>query len=300
MFEYHRLGFALFCVSTLSAHPNHNATQAIEVSPVPSTQAPVAKGEVEITIEGNRRIIIANGVPDHLTGKFPHSDNPNGIRAQDYHFTIPANPTVNSVPTKLVRQPFGICVNGVLLDPGTAEYWHNDTNSAWHYDANGSAFSLGLDTNNAHVQPNGAYHYHGIPVALLNELSAGREQMTLVGWAADGFPIYAQCGYQNATNNRSEVVKLETSYRLKSGQRPTANNQPGGTYDGIFEEDFEFIAGSGDLDECSGRTGVTPEFPEGTYYYVLTEDFPFIPRYFRGTPDASFAQRMGPPGRLNR
>ena len=76
--------------------------------------------------------------------------------------------------------------------------WHNDRGSGWHYDALGGAFSLGLDDNNAHVQPNGAYHYHGIPVALLRQLSGGREQMTLVGWAADGFPIYALWGHRAA------------------------------------------------------------------------------------------------------
>jgi hypothetical protein len=92
------------------------------------------------------------------------------------------------------------------------------------------------------------------------------------------------------------MVEVKSSYRLKAGRRPTDNGQPGGTYDGIFVEDFEYIAGEGDLDECSGRFGVTPEFPEGVYHYVLTEDFPFIPRAFRGTPDPSFALRGGPGG----
>jgi hypothetical protein len=88
---------------------------------------------------------------------------------------------------------------------------------------------------------------------------------------------------------------LKSSFKIKKGSRPKTSGQPGGTYDGIFVEDFEYISGSGDLDECSGRFGVTPEFPEGTYHYVLTEDFPFVPRAFRGTPDASFVRR-GPPG----
>jgi hypothetical protein len=89
---------------------------------------------------------------------------------------------------------------------------------------------------------------------------------------------------------------MKSSYRLKQGTRPTTNGQPGGKYDGIFVEDFAYVAGSGDLDECSGRFGVTPEFPGGTYYYVLTSDFPFVPRAFRGTPDSSFSPRGGPGG----
>jgi|UniRef100_UPI00404B6007 hypothetical protein len=284
-------------IVVLHAHPNHNATQAGMVTPVPSTEAPVGKNEVRITIENDRRIIIANGLPEHLTGQFPNRDNPNAIRAQQYRFSVPLHPVAHSERTPLVRQPFGICVNGVLFDPGTAEYWHNDRESDWHYDAKGGAFSLGLDTNNAHVQPNGAYHYHGIPVALLAEKSNGEKVMTLVGWAADGFPIYAVWGYAKPSDPQSEVVRLKSSYQLKPGSRPTTGGQPGGQYDGIFVEDFDYVAGSGDLDECSGRYGITPEFSTGTYYYVLTEDFPFIPRMFRGTPDPSFAQRRGPPGR---
>lgn len=282
------------------AHPNHNATQKMSVAIVPATEAVPGKSEVSITIEGDQRVITANGLPDHPTGRFPNADNPNGISAQRYRFTMPVKPVAAPVATPLPRGLFGIAVNGVPFDPGTAEMWHNDRESGWHYDALGGAFSLGLDANNAHVQPNGAYHYHGIPVALLQRLSGTRAQMTLVGWAADGFPIYAAWGHRETANARSEVAKLRSSYRLKAGNRPTANGQPGGKYDGIFVEDFEYVAGSGDLDECGGRMGVTPEFPGGTYYYVLTEDFPFVPRSFRGTPDASFTRREGPGGPRDR
>jgi hypothetical protein len=278
---------------SLSAHPNHNATAATGVTLVPATEPPPAQSVVAITLEGDRRVITANGLPDHLTGRFPNGDNPNGITAQHYRFTMPARPVAAAQPTPLRRQPFGIAVNGVLFDPGTAEYWHDDHDSAWRYDAKGGAFSLGLDANNAHVQPNGAYHYHGIPVALLRQLSGGKEQMTLIGWAADGFPIYAVWGHRTAAAT-SPVVKLRTSYHLKKGLRPTSGGQPGGKYDGVFVEDFEYVAGSGDLDECSGRTGETPEFPNGTYYYLLTEDFPFVPRAFHGPPNASFARNDGP------
>lgn len=288
-----RITLLLALATSLGAHPNHNATQQTEVIPVPSTKAPPATNKISITIKGSTRVITANGIPDHLTGRFPNRDNPNAIRAQSYRYTIPLTPKANKRAIPLVRQPFGIALNGVLLDPGTAEYWQGDDDSGWHYDAKGNAYSLGLDTNNAHVQPNGAYHYHGIPIALLEKLSGGRKQMTLIGWAADGFPIYAKWGYHDASDPQSKVVELKSSYRLKSGTRPTSNNQPGGIYDGIFVEDFHYAADSGDLDECGGRWGVTPEFPEGTYYYVLTEDFPFVPLMFRGTPDSSFAQRHG-------
>jgi hypothetical protein len=286
----------LFAPALAVAHPNHNATQKTSVDVVPATEPAPGKNEVSITVEGGQRVITSNGLPDHAIGRFPNADNPNGVSAQRYRFTMPAKPVAAAAPTRLERGPFGIAVNGVLFDPGTAEMWHNDRNSGWHYDALGGAFSLGLDANNAHVQPIGAYHYHGIPVALLQRLSGGQARMTLIGWAADGFPIYATWGYREAADAKSQAVKLRSSYRLKPGTRPTANGQPGGKYDGIFVEDFDYVAGSGDLDECGGRNGVTPEFPGGTYHYVLTEEFPFVPRMFRGTPDASFARREGPGG----
>jgi len=280
-------------VSGLHAHPNHWATQRTDVPLLPATEAPSASARVSITIKGDQRVIEANGLPDHATGRFPNADNPNRIVAQSYRYTVPARPVPNTTPTPLPAQPFGIAVNGVLFDPGTAEYWQNNRRSGWHYDALGDAFSLGLDSNHGHVQPNGAYHYHGIPTALLARLSSGRSAMTLLGWAADGFPIYGPWGHDDADNPASPLRLLKSSYQLKEGARPQSNEQPGGTYDGIFVEDFEYVAGSGDLDECSGRFGVTPEFPEGTYHYVLTEDFPFVPRAFRGTPDPSFERRGG-------
>ena len=283
-----------FVALPLIAHPNHNATQRTVVTLVPATEAPPAPARVSIKVEGGQRVIESNGLPDHPTGRFPNEDNPNRIVAQTYRYTVPARPAANATPTLLVAQPFGIALNGVLFDPGTAEYWHNDRSSGWHYDAKGDAFSLGLDTENAHVQPNGAYHYHGIPHALLSRLSGGRPALTLLGWAADGFPIYGPWGYDQPGDSTSELRKLKSSYQLKRGERPATGGQPGGKYDGIFEEDFVYVAGSGDLDDCSGRFGVTPEFPDGIYHYVLTEDFPFVPRAFRGTPDPGFARRRGP------
>jgi hypothetical protein len=168
----------------------------------------------------------------------------------------------------------------------------------WNYDAMGK-MNLGIDQNHAHVQPTGAYHYHGLPTGLINRLRtekgrAGKD-MLLIGYAADGFPIYAEYGYEKASDASSAIKKLKSSYHLKKGNRPKGDDGPGGKYDGTFTQDYEFTKGSGDLDECNGRTGVTPESADGTYYYVVTDSFPFIPRSFRGTPDTSFEKHLGPP-----
>ena len=41
---------------------------------------------------------------------------------------------------------------------------------------------------------------------------------------------------------------------------------------GAFLEDYEYYAGTGDLDEHNGRWCVTPEYPNGTYAYFVTVD----------------------------
>ena len=51
---------------------------------------------------------------------------------------------------------------------------------------------------------------------------------------------------------------------------------------GAFTQDFEYVENHGDLDECNGRVGVTPEFPDGIYYYVVTDDFPYFSRCLKG------------------
>jgi hypothetical protein len=243
-------------------------------------------GEVSITLEGEYRIIRSNGIPEHATGQFPNRGNPNTISPQHYGFRVPANPKVADHTTRLRMQPFGAAVNGVVFDPGAAEWWNGDPSAGWQYEPMAMApLYLGIDSSHAHVQPNGAYHYHGIPTALVYALTSGQRKMVIVGWAADGFPIYNNLGHTNPMDASSPLKTLTSSYRVKKGSRPGG---PGGNYDGKFLADYEYVAGSGDLDECNGVTGMTPEYPNGIYHYVLTEQWPYIPRMFRGTPDPSF------------
>jgi hypothetical protein len=262
-------------------------TQANEIQ---SAQAWALKNRVEISISGDKRIIRANGIPEHETGRFPNRGNPNAIREQNYVFRMDAVPQKRSRIEGLELGKFGVAVNGVPFDPGAAEFWNRDHGSGWRYEALSGAINLGLDTNNAHVQPTGAYHYHGLPTGLIESWSRDIHS-AIVGYAADGFPIYAVFGFSDPTNATSSVGALRASYAMKNGMRPGG---PGGNYDGTFVEDYAFVAGSGDLDECNGRDTVTPDHPSGTYAYFLTETFPFVPRCFRGEPDGSFAQRRRP------
>lgn len=270
------------------AHPNHEPSIHNEDLDLEDAhRRPPSKNEVTIELTPKERIITSNGIPDHDTGRFPNRNNPNAIQEQNYRFKMPLKPQVAQQPIKVGRQLFGVALNGVVFDPGTAEFYRNDRSSGWNYEALGGAVELGLDDHHAHVQPNGSYHYHGLPTGLFMKLSRGKRQMTLIGWAADGFPIYGLYGYRDPKDEDSGIINVRSSYRLKQGRRSGAG-MPRGEYDGSFTDDYEYVPGLGDLDECNGRFGVTPEFPKGTYHYILTEDYPFIPRLFHGVPDESF------------
>lgn len=251
-----------------------------------------ATGNVSITTKGRYRYIRSTGIADHATGQFPNSRNPNRIRAQKWRFRVPLNPKKTGKATSMLRRPFGVAINGVTFDPGTAEAWNNNPRSGWNGEAIGGRKNLGLDSSNAHVQPNGAYHYHGIPDGLLKQFAV-KKAPVLLGYAADGFPIYGPYGYANSSKAGGKLVKLDSSYQLKSGSRPAGSSGPGGRYDGSYTQDYAYVAGGGDLDQCNGRTSVTKEYPQGTYHYVLTDDFPFVPRCVMGTPDSSFKIRKG-------
>jgi hypothetical protein len=257
------------------------------------------------TTQGNNRVITANSIPNHDVGLFGPvmgGLNPNAISPQNESYTIPLNPIEANEFTSLLgtsginlgpQYSFGILFNGVELDPVAAEpFPHegmNSSNANWIWNLEALNVNLGVDCNNAHVQPNGKYHYHGTPTSYLNSLNASSTTMTIIGYAADGFPVYYKYAYSLANNSSSDVSIMTSSYQLKSGNRPgDGESAPCDSYNGVYSNDYEYVYGLGTLDEANGRNGVTPEYPNGTYYYVITDEFPSIPRYLRGTPSMDF------------
>ncbi len=279
---------------------DHTVTQAPEsLETQPATERPSEPNRFSARVDGDVRVIRTNGIPSHATGSFPNAGNPNAIRRQDRTLRVPASPKRAASPTPVEGYDFGVAVNGVKFDPGAAEFYRGDPNSGWRYEPLSGAIDLGLDENHAHVQPDGAYHYHGLPTLLLEELGVkAQSHSPLVGWAADGYPIYALYGYTDPENPRSPIMEVSSGYEVKFGDRPLGSGNPGGAYDGVFVADYTYVAGRGDLDECNGRFTVTPEFPTGTYAYFLTNEWPVIPRCFNGQPSSDFAKRRpgGPPG----
>lgn len=258
------------------------------------------------------RVLSANGIPDHEVGTFPNNHNPHAIEVQDVSVSYPIDPTFADNNTQL-GGPLGVpgyMLNGIRMDPGSGGSCQDnatskkrgacdlaDPSGGWTIEAYGqSSFDFGVDSNNAHVQPGGAYHYHAMPEGLLTLLGADSTKMTLVGWAADGYPIYARYGHSVAIDVSSDLKVITGSYQLKTdiaGARPS----PDLIELGAFTQDWEYVEGAGDLDECNGRFGMTPEFPEGIYHYFVTDSYPFAMRCVKGVNTAAREARSGGGGR---
>lgn len=234
---------------------------------------------VQMSIKGDQRCIRSQATPAHSVGQFPTRGNPHSFRPQDLTVCVDATPEKTGQVTRSTSAS-GITLSGILLRPGTAEYYDpngrrgfsRDRSSGWRVEGMGAASQLGMDHANAHVDHRGLYHYHA-PADIWTADLIGGDSASLIGYAADGFEIH-YIGDQ-----------ARSSWQLKSGTRPAGANSPGGRYDGTYEQDYAYRAGSGTLDECNGAT------VEGRYVYFATDTYPFFPRCFKGTVSRDLQRR---------
>jgi hypothetical protein len=245
-----------------------------------------------ISVINDKRKIITNGIPTHQIGFFPNQTVPFAISPAEREYEIAAIPDTSW--DLLFIQPgfeyfFGLTLNGILLDPANTEPWKSSSADDQSWTLEHLSSDLGMDCHNATVNEEGQYLYKSSPTAYVYERGFSFDEMTMIGYAADGFPIYYKYAYEDPMDPSSEIIEMISAYVLKSNDRQTeSNNAPCGKHDGKFTQDYEFLEFYGDLDECNGRFGITPEYPSGTYYYMLTADFPKLPRCFKSIPDRSF------------
>lgn len=245
---------------------------------------------VTVDDEAQTRTIASNALPNHETGEFPNSGNPNTISEQDKAWTLPTEPTFVGTPTE-VRET-GVAINGVKFEPGTAERATCDGGEVHRVEAIQSVMDLGLDFNNAHVQPTGEYHYHGVSDLLVDVFDSDQD-LVHIAFAGDGHLIYY-----------SKSGAYEPGYRLGEGERAGTNcahsglgpnGQPtvfGPEKDGALTSDWAFDESNGQLDECNGIT------IDGQYIYLITNEYPYIPRCLMGEvagPGAGGPPPDGPP-----
>ena len=242
-------------------------------------------GDLVITASGDKCILQSNGVPNHDFND-GNTGFPNNLSPQTQYYEINAEPVFAVSPTYMrIGTDNGLMLNGVKIDllaaacfgVGNERTGCMDMSNPWRFDPMHPANGFRVDSHNAHVQPNGSYHYHGSPNAMFETESPIISP--IIGFAADGFPIYGSWFDDNGT-----VRKAESSYRLKTGTRAAVDGYetPPGNYDGQFRQDYEYVIGFGDLDECNGMT------VDGAYGYYITDRFPYVLACLKGSSDATF------------
>lgn len=243
------LGFLCLAAGTARAHEN----------------------EVNIFRQGDALCFRSNATPPHDIGQFPNRGNPHRFQSQSLSVCVPGTPERTGTIDRRASAS-GVTLAGILIRPGTADFYDaqsprghsRNPSSGWRLDGMNPDNILGLDANAAHVDHRGLYHYHGVTDALTVSANA-----TLIGYAADGFEIHLTDGAQS-------------SWRLRQGRRQSA---PFGQFDGTYEQDWIYVPGSGNLDECNGAE------VNGRYVYFATDSYPFFPRCFVGTVSDDFKVR---------
>ena len=246
---------------------------------------------VTVTVDGSIRTITTNALPNHETGVFPNSGNPNRLSAQNTTYRYPAEPIYLGSATR--ARTIGVAVNGIKFEPGTAETVSCASGEMFRIEGLQTTYDLGMDFNNAHVQPTGEYHYHGVSHQLVDTFASSND-LVHVGFAADGFLMH-----------HSTIARYQPSYVLsktpRTGTNCTTRGPMGNSHvdikgtmpDGTYTSDWIYQEGSGDLDRCNGIT------INDTYLYLITDTYPYVGRCLNGaiTSDAGMAARNGPPPR---
>lgn len=250
--------------------------------------------------------IRTSGIPSHSIGPF---GGPNIPADQDATYRLSLNPTEAAVHEVTALSNIGVAVNGAsLFNWSDATGWDPNTNQLVNFtmgqflDWNTNAVwrrQTGLDDAGGHPaggdSPN--YHYHQSPYALVEQLdpgNSGQQHSPVIGYAFDGYPIYGPYAYANGVDDTAGFQQMTSSYQLISS-RPVDGPSEIDFELGSFAEDFEYVDGSGTLNEFNMKFVNTPEYPQGTWAYFTTFDlngsgtaidgevaFPFLvgPSYF--------------------
>ena len=207
--------------------------------------------EVAASCDGTDIVITSNGIPD-----FTYiGTSPGAPGAREHVFTIPATPTladdVTAVPYIGVA---AVTLSGIPIF-GPTEGTGGDVDSL-----PGIVSACG-----SHNGPSG-FHTHKILASSETDCFFTPEEVAeapqLAGYALDGFPIY------------TGIDQYTSSWEL--------------TDESLFATDtwaaHTYVEGSGDLDECNGRTDA-----DGNYAYYTTEGFPYVLGCFAGIVDLDSA-----------
>lgn len=263
----------------------------------------------------NNVYVKATGIPAYVTGPYAIGTIISAAN-NNYTFKFPLNPTPATNHTSVGNGAIAAFMDGTVAFRARDAATYNNQGQ-WHQNAVYFE-NLGFDCSHGHPGPmTSDYHQHQNPSAfhisavptssicniyLSDGLYVPDSTMhsPLIGFAWDGYPIYGSYGYSDPNDANSSIKRVRTGYRLRnitsrttlpngtSATGPTLTQiitspLPGSTplqaILGAYEEDFEYVAGYGDLDEYNGRFCKTPEYPNGMYCYFASIDSLNNPEY---------------------
>lgn len=288
--------------------------------------SPAYCGVQEVYSSSNSVYIRSSGLAGYTMGPWQNGSFPNLPANQKLLYRLPRTNNVPATKSLTGGGQIGIFVDGVeMFNSWDAFYWNGSTETSgagtgyWNRDAyvnEGATF----DAGNAHQQNTGTYHYHANPPALryllgdhvdynattktfTESTNTATKHSPIIGWVADGFPIYGPHGYSVSNNASSGIRRMISGYVIRNGSYGTSNLTANGrttipqwaarlsnvasnivagpavstSYPlGRYMEDNDYLGDHGytqgvdfDLDQYNGRFCVTPEFPGGTYAYFV-------------------------------
>lgn len=258
-------------------------------------------------------------------------------------YRIPRQPAVPAAKTLTGLGAIGYGVDGVALfdNRDAYSYVHASATDAtpvnglhgdgvWNRDAYVNE-AVTFDAAFAH-QAGAQYHYHANTPALRYLLDDNVEYRTatktyaekstapakhspILGFMADGYPVYGPYGYASPMDAGSGVRRMISGYVKRDGTNGTSDLNAIGrtslpawaqraqgrttvstsltgpsvntTYPlGHYIEDYDYLGDLGrtqgvdfDLDEYNGRFCVTPEYPQGTYAYFISIEADGTPKF---------------------
>lgn len=212
----------------------------------------------------------SNGMPNfNFIQMTPHE-----LEIQNWNWVLPRFPIYQDVitsitdgggpPTECETTPqlgmLGIAVNGMPFFGPTEGPFPDPYGDPIYNDI--TDYCMG------HTAELGVYHHHSMLTECLSLSWTEGEPSPILGYAADGFPIYGPFGCLDSECN--EVVEFQSSYE----QIADPTNCAFDAFEYVDQDNPVY------LDECNGRFG-----PDGDYRYHTTETFPYIIGCFHGIPD---------------
>ncbi len=141
-----------------------------------------------------------------------------------------------------------------LAGPRHRGIWNGDRRLGWIRRSPGRRGPSGRMRISHFVTTNGGYHYHGLPTLLLTELGVNPDTHSpQIGWAADGFPIYALYGYRDPAGGYAHATIKRNPSTRPQRDPAVATTEP--------SSKIMNSSRVGELDECNGRLHQNSRIP---------------------------------------